>query len=760
VQNVLLALGGSLLAIAAIAFTLVSWGHLGISGRSAVLTVLTVLALACPAVLLRRGLASTAEAVAALGLVLTVLDAYALYQVALPGTDSLAYTAGASAVLAAGWAGYATALSRLRLPLAAALVAAQLPLLLWALSAGAGTLTVAWVLLATAALDTTAALWTKSRPVRAITGIAGWVTAGGALLTGGELSLIAGSAQGAAGPAALLLAGAGLGVFAAWRADRTALACTAVAGLASVAAVGGVLRAATPDDWTVPGYLLCAIALLAVARTSLPRPVVRGRAIAVAVVMGVAVAGVLPTVTVVLLGAVSRVTEIWAGSPGGARQTLGAGLPWSPQDTAPLVLAAVAGALLWADRWLPGAPGVPGVPTAADGEPRRRRAAPRCAAVALCWASVLTLPAALDLGYPAALALPLIATAAGLTLALRPHAAVGPAAAATALVCALVGAANVALLSLAGRTATLSTLAVLSALFGGAALAAERVPGRVAAGAARVAPRPGQALLACATVGWVTLLVVAGGAAARWPAEWTAVALLAVPAVAALLGARLRRHPAGTPIEIVSAGACLVAIILSTARPPAAALVLALSGVIAAGSAVRPERRRVAGRLAAVLFVSAAWVRLAVSDVSSPEAYTLPVTIPALAVGLLRRRRDPEASSWRAYGPGLTATLLPSLIAVWGDTHWTRPLLLGLAALAVTLAGARSRLRAPLLLGAVTLALDSLHELTPYAVQVAGVLPRWLPPALAGLLLIAVGATYEQRLRDARRVRRNLGRMR
>jgi hypothetical protein len=158
--------------------------------------------------------------------------------------------------------------------------------------------------------------------------------------------------------------------------------------------------------------------------------------------------------------------------------------------------------------------------------------------------------------------------------------------------------------------------------------------------------------------------------------------------------------------------------------------------------------------------VLAAWVRLAAWDVGTPEAYTLPVTVPALAVGFLSRRRDTGVSSWTAYGPGLAATLVPSLLAAWGDPHWARPLLLGLAALAVTLLGARHHLQAPLLLGGTVLALDALHELAPYIVQVTDALPRWVPPALAGLLLLAVGATYEQRLRDARRVRDFLGTMR
>ncbi|MER5890716.1 hypothetical protein ABT160_43405, partial [Streptomyces sp. NPDC001941] len=224
----------------------------------------------------------------------------------------------------------------------------------------------------------------------------------------------------------------------------------------------------------------------------------------------------------------------------------------------------------------------------------------------------------------------------------------------------------------------------------------------------------------------------------------------------AALGPRLR----SLPTELTGGAAALVAVGLAGSRPAPLALVLALCAVIAAATALRAERRPAAGYLAVVLFVLATWVRLSASGVSAPEAYTLPVTVPALLVGALRRRRDPEASSWTAYGPGLAATLLPSLAAAWGDEGWTRPLALGLAALAVTLAGARHRLQAPLALGSLVLGLVALHELAPYVVQVVDALPRWLPPALAGLLLLAAGATYEQRLRDARRLRAHLGRMR
>ncbi|MFD5453530.1 hypothetical protein [Streptomyces olivaceus] len=51
----LLVLGGFLLTIAVIAFSLVSWGYMGITGRALVLGGLTVGALGAPLVLLRRG---------------------------------------------------------------------------------------------------------------------------------------------------------------------------------------------------------------------------------------------------------------------------------------------------------------------------------------------------------------------------------------------------------------------------------------------------------------------------------------------------------------------------------------------------------------------------------------------------------------------------------------------------------------------------------------------------------------------------------
>ncbi|MFJ8108571.1 SCO7613 C-terminal domain-containing membrane protein [Streptomyces sp. NPDC096132] len=707
VQNVLLLLGGILLTVAAMVFTLVSWGHLGVTGRSLVLGAVTLAVLGAPVALLRRGLRSTAESVAGLGLALTVLDAYALHEAAFASADGVTYTAAASTALAALWAAYGTALPALRLPRPAALLVAQLPLPLWAVAAGGGLYAVTTGVLLTAAFDTVVALRVSVRPVRLVAVVCAFGTGGWGALTSGLLSLDATGPGAAARAAALFSLAAAVALGAAWFTPRPGLATgTAVAGgLCVVAGAGGVLRVSLPADWIVPACLACGIALLAVVRG--PEPVRRGLVSASAAVQACAVLWTVPAVGVTLLGPTAWAGRAWSGAPADARTAATLDAFWPPHAvTAPLVLATVAAVLaVRFGKWRPHA-------------------------LPLAWAAVVVLPAALELPYTVGLLVHGLAVLALLGFAAR-----------TATALALGTSLSLAFLSLAAEPATLTVLAALTAVC------------VVAARRGRLAP-----VCAAAAVGYATALACAVGASAGWRPEHIALLVLVVPAAAALVAPRVGDSTTTLAVESAGAVAGLAAVGLAVLDLPVLALVLSLCGVIAAGTAVRPDRRRV-GIAAAVLFVLAAWVRLAAWRVGLPEAYTLPVTVPALLVGALRRRRDPGASSWTAYGPGLAATLLPSLAAAWGDPEWTRPLLLGAAALLLTLLGARHRLRAPLVLGGSVLVLDALHELAPYLVQVADALPRWVPPALAGLLLLALGATYEQRLRDVRKVREVLGRM-
>ncbi|MFF4132984.1 SCO7613 C-terminal domain-containing membrane protein [Streptomyces mirabilis] len=735
VQNVLLVLGGALLTIAAIAFTLVSWGRMGIAGRALVLGAVTLAALGSPVLLLRHRLRSTAEAVAGLGLALMVLDVYALHEVALPDTNGLGYAAVASAVLAALWTAYGLALGgtrrptgeaatparlTLRLPLPTALAAAQLPLILWAAAADAGAPVVTGALLVTAALDTAVALRVPVRSVCLVAAVGAYGLGGWGSFAAGWLSWTATGPSAVARAAALLLFAAAIALAAAWRLPDTNVATwvASVGGLLTVAALGGVPRSSLPGEWTVPGYLVCAVAVSAAVRTRLPEPMRRGLALAAASVQAVAVVWALPPVAVALLGPVARVGQVWTGAPSAAREAVTTdGVPWPPYAaTAPLVLVVVATVLAVAVR------GTQWRPRATIG------------ASALVWAAALVLPAALDIPYWAGMSaqgLTIVAALAYVARSAEPRPVL--------FLLALVSSVSLACLSLAAEGTTLGVLAALTALFA------------AVSGRSRLAP--------VAALTYATALACAVGASLGWPSQYIALLVLVVPAVAALLAARLVGSPARAPVEVTGAVAGLLAVGLAVPAPPLLALVLALCAVIAAGTAVR-EDRRAAGYAATALFVLAAWVRLACWGVGSVEAYTLPVTVPALLVGAFGRRKDPLTSSWTAYGAGLSVTLVPSLLTAWVDPDWPRPLLLGVAALAVTLVGARHRLRAPLVLGGGVLALDALHELAPYLVQMAGALPRWVPPALAGLVLLALGATYEQRIRDARRVREVLGRMR
>ncbi|WP_435284505.1 SCO7613 C-terminal domain-containing membrane protein [Streptomyces koelreuteriae] len=725
VQNVLLVLGGVLLTLAAAVFTLVSWGHMGITGRALVLGAVTLAALAGPVLLLKRGLRSTAESVAGLGLALTVLDAYALHEAALTGTDGTGYAAAASAVLAVIWSAYGLlpATAALRLPLPSALAGAQFPLLLWALAADAGPYLITAALLVTAGLDTVVALRVATGSVRIAAVVGAYGMGGWGVLAAGWLSLTADGPGAAARAGGLLLLAAVIALGASWRGPGTrhSLGLAIASGLLTVGAFGGVARSGLPSEWAVPAHLAFGVALLAAMTAGrLPEAIRHGFAWASGVVQALALLWTLPVVTVVLLGPAGWVGRVWSGAPSDARTAVTVEAPWPPDSvTAPVVLVAVAAVLalvIRTEQW---------------------RARARLGALGLLWATVLVLPAVLGIPYVAGMAILGVMTAAALYV--RKEAV--PAARLTALVLALVTSVSLALTALASQTATLVVLSVLVGLFAAASWQASVAP-----------------VTAPAALGYAAALASATGAAMDWPPAHTALLVLAVPVAAALLAARLGEHRATVPVECVGAATGLLAVGLAVTDPPLLALVLALCGVIAAGTALRPGRRPV-GYAATALFVLAAWVRLAAWDIGTPEAYTLPVTVPALLVGALRRRRDPGASSWTAYGPGLAATLLPSLVTAWADPHWTRPLLLGTAALLVTLLGARHHLQAPLVLGGSVLALVTLHELAPYVVQVTGALPRWAPPALAGLLLLALGATYEQRIRDVRRVRDVLGRM-
>lgn len=178
--------------------------------------------------------------------------------------------------------------------------------------------------------------------------------------------------------------------------------------------------------------------------------------------------------------------------------------------------------------------------------------------------------------------------------------------------------------------------------------------------------------------------------------------------------------------------------------PEALAAVLATVGLAAFGYGILPGRGNVA--LLGVAGCSASvWVLLDDADIRTVEAYSLPLAALIAVVGLVRLRRQPGSPSWLTVGPALTAALIPSALASIDEPALTRPLLVLLAGAAVLVAGVLLRWQAPVVTAAVALVIVSVAQLAPYAVG----LPRWLTFGSVGLVLLVLGARYEQRRRNA-----------
>ncbi|GIJ19660.1 SCO7613 C-terminal domain-containing membrane protein [Micromonospora lutea] len=163
VQNIPLGLGALLLGVAAVVFAVVATSSMDALVRLGILLLATVLMLLAPPVLVRRGLTSTAETIAAVGLLLVPLAGYALWAVDRIGNGgaSGAVFAGVifavTAAVSVGYAGW----TRLRAPRFATVLAAQPVLPLLAYDRITGPAGWALVLTLVALLD----LWLARSPV-------------------------------------------------------------------------------------------------------------------------------------------------------------------------------------------------------------------------------------------------------------------------------------------------------------------------------------------------------------------------------------------------------------------------------------------------------------------------------------------------------------------------------------------------------------------------------------------------------------------
>ena len=717
VQNVLLSLGAVLLAVAAVVFTVVAWSRLGVGGRAAVLLGVTAAAAASARVLLRRRLPATAEALGGLAVALGLVDLLALRRAGLSDVDAVEAhvywsigiaaltgltTLFALAVRLRGSAIAAVALGQLPALIAATGTSDPVDIALWILLIPALDLAVAYVVLHERfALDPVA--W----GVLLVGGAAGWLGAALPALGAG----LADDDQRAVVPLlGLALVGAAAAALAPPHRLPTVAAATGATIAAAlvlpwphvdelrpllVAALGAAVvgvAAAVPEEWR-HGVLVSALGTAAVG----------GIAVADRIVLGVT-------------APYAWLVEVWASD---GPDLLPADVAWDRGRAVTAVVGVVAVAVAAALATL--------------GRRREAAAALGLGAVVAAW----LLPFDLDLDLVGAVVL-----STGLAAVLLAATALQrlPAAAATAMAAAGVfsGARAVAW-ALADETLTLLALPALA----------------VAAAVGATRPRLAAPLTATAA-----LLAAGEAAAACYAADFGDArtgAVLATVAVLLVLAAELPTRPLAPAAGLHPAAAVVggVGLVLASADPGWLSWVLAGYGLLGLAVAARRPSRRPAALPGAVLLAASSWVRLADAGVDEPEPYTLPLALFALLAGWYGRRTDPSTGSFAAYGPGLTGSLLPSLLFALDREELLRPMLLGGAALVVVLAGARFRLRAPIAFGGGTLLLLAVDQVAPYV----GGLPRWVGPAVAGALLVMVGATYEQRRRDLNRLRESYMRL-
>lgn len=132
------------------------------------------------------------------------------------------------------------------------------------------------------------------------------------------------------------------------------------------------------------------------------------------------------------------------------------------------------------------------------------------------------------------------------------------------------------------------------------------------------------------------------------------------------------------------------------------------------------------------------------------ESATLPIGGALLVSGALRLMRDPLTRSWPRLWAGLGALLFPSLLIGFWDAPLWRIVALGLVATATLVIGLVLRLQAPFLLGGIVVLIHAGVQLWPWIAAAYQSTPWWLWIGAGGLILIALAARYERRVRDVK----------
>lgn len=770
VPQILLGLGVACLLVAALVFLAVTWSALGVGGRTATLAGLTVLAGVLAAGLARRGLRAATEALSLVGLGLLTLDLLGaesagwLGEVSTPGLLQLV-----GGVLVA--TGAATALAARRTPVGALTGAEAVAVLGTALLA-----------VGVAEAEGPEALLRLLATVLAVlVAVAAHRVRLGVVLGGARVVAVA-SWLALTAYALDRTLGHDLGWRELWL-DRQVWPLLAAAALAAAPALASRLSVLQRTGTLAVGHLLVTVALLAPAFGLHPTALTL---VAVAVLLGTALLAWLlprpwaatPCLTwaaaaaaavgvsaLLLVDSTVRLADAalpaWSGRAGDLLPTRATGAVDGPAAwLLPLCVLVLLGTAVAVGRALiPDPVGDPGredagstrsaLPGAGAGLSGAVLAASGVAASGVAAMALYPVPLWLVVGALVAGAVGAWRAAMGGRAAVPGGPGTGSAVARTSLAVTAAFLTMAVLVSLHAELLTAVVLCVVLVVATSVHLSAgtEEVSG--------VAGLVGTATLAGAAWAW--------GAVADVEPGWVSVSGLAALGAAVLLAPYLPDRWAGVAHRPharsgFQAGAACSAAVLAAAgtlqsaageQSVWAAVHLTVAGAVVTATAVLQADRRVLAWPGGALLAAATWVRLEDLGVSAPEPYTLPTAVTLLAVGLHRLRRDPSSTSLFTLTPGLTLALVPTLLWVLDEPAGVRSLLLGVGCLLLVMSGARTGWTAPLALGAGVGALLLVRLGVPY---VGDAVPRWVLIGAAGVLLLAMGTTWERRVADARAV--------
>jgi hypothetical protein len=197
--------------------------------------------------------------------------------------------------------------------------------------------------------------------------------------------------------------------------------------------------------------------------------------------------------------------------------------------------------------------------------------------------------------------------------------------------------------------------------------------------------------------------------------------------------------PEGIALETIGVAEMVIGGLIASTSPHWLAATLSIAVPFFVLAALRRDRTLVYGAAAAGAALGATWAWLVVANVHLVEAYTLPAAAFALGAGIVGWQRGP-GRSWLTLGPAIVLGLAPTLEIAVRENDPIRTILAAAAALAILLLGSARRLQAPIVLGSAALLILAIDTFGPAAAR----LPRWVPLAIAGVILMWVGAKFER----------------